>query len=421
MNQIKLILYMEFNHERQSTADYIQVHLDEIREIYHHPNCYDYIDYSHCNDEANNSEAIENFTNLRTLIQNDIKSKSEKEPINELKCGCTLKSQNEPTVDLDLYSKLYDLERDNAKLSDNLEFALELLDLVLGYVNHYFNIVFSTEKSIPLNKFKINEVKEVLQSIEERLFSLSQAEAELLRMKHDQLMKYNDSNHLSRTISTNAQSRDNLKYLKDDSGNRITELESKLNNLLEQNNSLKNTIVDLNKKLEAKKKKPKKIKKFDSKELNGQTAFSFEILCDDNYTVFDGISVGRKGSEISSLTKKSKKSRKKLGKFKVIESGNLYDKYSNKKTDSYISGHWAMDGYESVVKKEGKLTKVIKALVVDKLDLDKKQIIPAKPLNYGHILNKQNEGSKMGSTMTVRTVKFQDGNSVNEAEKHKFD
>lgn len=416
---------MEINFEHEINDLYNRDQPHEIQEIYHHPNCFYYTGFNQLNEGEPTYEAYENYSQLRNTLQSDMKVNSNiQQTLTEFKCGCTMRSESQDKVDLNLYSNLYDLERDNTKLSGNLEFALELLDLVLGYINHYFNIIFGTDKNIPLNKFKINEVRDVLEKIEERLFSLSKAEAELflIKNKQDSFQSYQDStNFLNRTLSTNAMSKDNLKFNKEDNAKRIADLELQLKDLLAQNANLNNTIEDLSKKLEAKKKKVKTIKRFESKGLNGQTAFSFEILPEDSYTVFEDISVNRKGSELSTLTKKSKMSRKRLGKFKVIESGNLYDKYSNKKTDSYISGHWAMDGYESVVKKEGKLTKVLKALVTDKLDLDKKQIIPVKPLNYSHILNKQNDGSKMGSSMTVRTVKFQDSNEANEVEKHKFD
>lgn len=263
---------------------------------------------------------------------------------------------------------------------------------MLCFINRYFNIILGNNKKIPLNKFNIYEVRHVLEIIEGRLFNLLQAEAELLLKGIQNFSEKCKYTNLSPNTSFNPYPiiKDTSKFNQVGSENRITDLESKLNDLLAQNKSLKSTIEDLNRKLVTQKKKFNTINRFESRELNGETVYSFEILAYNSCT--EDETVNRKTSELSTMTTKS---RKNSGKFKVIESGNLYDKYSNKKTESYISGHWAMDGFESIVKKERNSTKVRRAITTNKLGLDKNLIMPIKPL-----LNKQTSTAKIGSSKT---------------------
>ncbi len=226
------------------------------------------------------------------------------------------------------------------KLRGELEFVLEKYDQSLKYLNRYHNILYESNKILPLHRFCQNELIDFYKEIEDRLL-------------------YNKASSLSKleNSSTNEHDNCNLKIRQllkelDDERNKRNKLKDELNKLKDSLDRRMNESAD-------------RIKQ--SADILQNTNFSEQS---DNDTL---------------ITKPKDKSNKKSysGKFKKIHNGNLYDKYSNKQTSAFISGHWAGDGFTSSI--NGNKAKYE---ISDKIDLSSKQLIPVKLKTFAHLLNK---------------------------------
>lgn len=357
---------------KQDYPKYLNEQINEKVTIVHHRNCptsmysndYNIIHHENCFKQKNEDADYNQYFTLSNNIQ-DNEENQHKPSIEELMHSLENKDKqiNMLNDQLDFYKNnnynenFEQLASENNKLKNDLDFILGNLNNCHQYLNHFYNILFKSNKVIPLNKFNPSEVQSFLEAIENRIFELSNTES-LLDIANKKL---------------------------DESKNQIDKL----------NNQLKDLTNELLAKQRALDSQPNKHK------FNKFTGLKQELVIDMDYMNNDNNENDNDDIMSNPATKRSKSKLK--GKYKKIYPGNLYDKYSNKLTNSFFNGNWASDGFESIVVHN----KVVKAEVVDKLALKPKQIIPVKPKTFAYLLNKQlsNDSKSKNDFIRRETIK----------------
>lgn len=236
---------------------------------------------------------------------------------------------------------------DNQSLSNQLEFTLEYLDLCLKYLNHYFNILFHTNKRIKLHKFNIPDLKEFLIALERRMVELS------------------DPNFVSGKD-------DNVKivYKTDPNTNDI------IKKLMDEISKLKSDLNSKNSRFNDNKLRKEKVVHFSLPEI--------EYTTDDDDDMFRGREVNKK--------------------VKMFDPKNLHDKYCGETKPVFHAFGWAGHGTKSVYEKKPPKDreKLVDFGIHEYCIIDKKNIIPVKKPNYSHIFNKSKSKLTGGTTSRFR-------------------
>ena len=364
---------------KQDYPKHLNEQINENLTIVHHRNCptsmhssnYNITHHENCFKPKNENAEYNQYFTLSNNLQ-DNEDNQLKPSLEELLLCLENKDKqivwlNDQLESYKISNQNFDkLISENNKIKNKLEFILGNLNNCYQYLNHYFNILFKTNKQIPLNKFNPSEIQSFLETIENRLFDLSNTES-LLQIANKNL---------------------------DESKNQIDKLNNQLKDLTNELLTQRRAFGDQSKNL--------KNNKFTG--LKQELVIDFDFMCNDQN---DNDNDDILSSPTTNRTKKSKLK----GKYKKIHPGNLYDKYSNKLTKSFHINNWASDGFESIVIDN----KVVKAEVVDKLDLNPKQIIPVKAKTFAYLLNKQksNEGKSKNEFIRKQTIKA--------VEKYNFD
>lgn len=307
------------------------------------------------------------------------------------------KSNKDKTIN-DLLERLNKQNEENGLLNSQLDFALDMLDKVFGYLNHFSNMIFHSNDNLPLHKFNKDDMTNFLQNMEGRLFDLLDKERKLDKLKNpNPILDPNNKNY---------------------NGTKELEIKMKfkdsvIDDLTKENARLKDEIKRLQQIIKDNNLGEMK-KKFLNSELEQQLVIDFQVLSDENAAEVidefinpndDDDQVGQKAQ--LTLDKKSSNRTK----YKKIVPGNMYDKYSEKPADKFFSGLWAGDGYTSTFVETGKGKKFIHGEITDKLNLDKKHIIPPKKKTYAFLLNKKEDNV---SKEFIRK-------ETNKVEKHNFE
>ena len=266
---------------------------------------------------------------------------------------------------------------DNQVLSNQIQLALEYLDVIFFYLNHYFNIIFHNDKRIKLHKFNPADLTDFLKNIEFRLYDLnSLADPNNPKNKPNPEIK--------------------IVYKTDPNTNDF------INKLLSENANLKSQLNDF-KELLNNYVKPR----YGADELKKKRVVNFQ-LPDIEPSI-------KNQSEIDSDDDKRFRIK---GKVKLMDVNNLYDKYSGKISPIFNAFGWAMSGVASkiVINKYGR-KKLDNYGVHQNLEVKKKQIIPVKNKNYAEYLNKP----KKDENVVISNDGFIKEKSILPIRKHKFD